>query len=262
MRSAIAVLALSAGFAHAQPADENAARSYVASAFLTGAQPGLLSEDLQLGPKLREALGLSGHLDRDRIYRALIDTTLGERIEVAKAPKALAGPGQAALRVRIGRELQLVVRYDLRAEQISYVGLPAESTVEVAAVKTIAPRPSFATVAPVLFAFDSAALDEAAQAQLEAAAAERLRRALRIHLTGHADIIGAEDYNLHLSEEREHAVRERLIALGVDASRIELVAAGAEPAPGCDDVRPREAYIACLGSERRVDVVLELAPGR
>jgi outer membrane protein OmpA-like peptidoglycan-associated protein len=49
---------------------------------------------------------------------------------------------------------------------------------------------------------------------------------LRVHLDGHADPRGGDDYNRSLSDARMQAVRNALVAGGVDASRIEATAHG------------------------------------
>jgi outer membrane protein OmpA-like peptidoglycan-associated protein len=48
-----------------------------------------------------------------------------------------------------------------------------------------------------------------------------IREDLRIRLEGHTDNNGTDDYNLTLSRNRVNAVKEFLVANGVDASRIE-----------------------------------------
>jgi OOP family OmpA-OmpF porin len=49
---------------------------------------------------------------------------------------------------------------------------------------------------------------------------------LRIEITGHTDSTGTREHNLELSQQRAEAVRERLIAHGVDPSRIQSKGAG------------------------------------
>ena len=60
---------------------------------------------------------------------------------------------------------------------------------------------------------------------------------LTVNVEGHADERGTREYNLALGERRANAVKNYLIALGVDASRIEVISYGKErPAvPGSDE---------------------------
>lgn len=60
---------------------------------------------------------------------------------------------------------------------------------------------------------------------------------LRITVEGHADERGTREYNLALGERRANAVKNYLIALGVDAGRVTTVSYGKErPAvPGSND---------------------------
>lgn len=125
MRSALALLGLASGLAQAQqPVTENAARSYVASAFITGAAPAILSEHVRLAPALRTRLALPETATRDAVYRALIRMTEGRPIVVTRGPKDLAGLERAALTVEAGNDVRLAVQYDLRANDISFIGLP------------------------------------------------------------------------------------------------------------------------------------------
>ena len=81
----------------------------------------------------------------------------------------------------------------------------------------------------VLFAFDSALLDARAQETI-ALWADALGRypELIVLVEGHCDERGSREYNLALGERRAEAVRELLVALGVDGSRIATVSFGKE----------------------------------
>lgn len=119
----LAAMLPASGFAQAEPVTAHAARSYVASAFITGAAPAILSDSVQVGPALRRRLSLPEHASRDAIYRALVALTEGKPIHVASS-KEPAGLGRAALLVEAGSEVRLLVQYDLRANNIAFVGLP------------------------------------------------------------------------------------------------------------------------------------------
>ena len=60
---------------------------------------------------------------------------------------------------------------------------------------------------------------------------------LTVTVEGHADERGTREYNLALGERRANAVRNYLIALGIDAGRIDVISYGKErPAvPGYDE---------------------------
>lgn len=90
------------------------------------------------------------------------------------------------------------------------------------------------TPVSVYFDHDSAALSESTRAQI--ATLTKRATALDVPLAsviGHADRSGPVDYNLSLSLRRADAVRDALIASGLDANRIALSAAG--------ETRPRQA---------------------
>ena len=89
--------------------------------------------------------------------------------------------------------------------------------------------------APVLFAYDSAALNPAQAAICEAVASHLMGRG-GVILEGHADERGSRDYNLTLGERRALAVRAYLIELGVNPSQIQTRSYGEEkPANGNHD---------------------------
>ena len=269
---AIGVAALVSGAAQAQTVTENDARSYVLSAFITGAAPAILSEDVALAPDLRERLGLAAGADRNAIYNALIALTDGKPLKVSGSLKDVgdaitSSVDRPVLEVHAGHE-RLLVQYDLQANNIAYVGLPGTpamaggsanppGALKVAAVQAPPAQPARVALAPVLFPFNLATLGE------DAAAfdLDKLKRAVAIRLTGHADPLGESDYNLDLSRKRAEAVRERLVALGIDAARIDVVAAGAASTPrSCAQAKSRAERIACFAPERRVDVTAELPP--
>lgn len=81
----------------------------------------------------------------------------------------------------------------------------------------------------VFFGFDRYDLSNEAQATLRAQA-EWLREfpAVNVTIEGHADERGTREYNLALGERRANSVKNYLTALGIDASRIEVVSYGKE----------------------------------
>lgn len=71
-----------------------------------------------------------------------------------------------------------------------------------------------------------------------------------IRIEGHTDSVGAAETNLALSEQRALAVRDALVGLGVDASRVTTIGLGEDfPIASNDDAEGR-------ARNRRVDVIL------
>lgn len=81
----------------------------------------------------------------------------------------------------------------------------------------------------VFFAFDQYDLSNEAQATLRAQA-DWLRQfpAVNVTVEGHCDERGTREYNLALGERRANAAKNYLVALGIDASRLETVSYGKE----------------------------------
>ncbi len=89
----------------------------------------------------------------------------------------------------------------------------------------------------VFFAYDRFDLDEDAQATIRAWSEwMRAHRDATVLVEGHADERGTREYNLGLGAKRATAIRDMLIALGVNARRIRTVSYGKErPAVAGDD---------------------------
>lgn len=141
------------------------------------------------------------------------------------------------------------------------------SAVLATACSTAPPKPEPAPPEPApyrplssdsLFAFGKATLDdmsEEGRAQLDALVAGLAERPYdKVHVIGHSDRIGNDKANLDLSTRRANAVRYYLVQRGVPADKITAVGRGSvEPVVECED-QDREALIACLAPNRRVDV--------
>ena len=81
----------------------------------------------------------------------------------------------------------------------------------------------------VYFDFDKFDLQEDARATLEKQAAWLQRNSsVTATIEGHTDERGTRDYNLALGERRANAVRDYLVALGVDADRLKTLSYGKE----------------------------------
>ncbi|MGB6102993.1 MAG: OmpA family protein [Pusillimonas sp.] len=112
----------------------------------------------------------------------------------------------------------------------------------------------------VLFAFGSATLTAAGQAEVEKVAAEiRQRGEGTVTVVGHTDRIGSDAANMTLSQRRAQAVRQVLVDNGIDSARVTARGAGeSQPVVDCPD-GPRSELVACLAPNRRVEL---LAAGR
>jgi len=83
--------------------------------------------------------------------------------------------------------------------------------------------------AVALFDFDKAELKPEGKEQIKKYREEakgEFSRADKIVITGHTDNVGKDDYNNALSLRRAEAVRDYLLGLGVDASKLEIVGKG------------------------------------
>jgi outer membrane protein OmpA-like peptidoglycan-associated protein len=117
-----------------------------------------------------------------------------------------------------------------------------------------------------LFAFNHAELDTILPSGRELLS--RLIRELRdehvrdIIISGYADRLGSPEYNQRLSERRALAIRDYLIANGIEPGIVRTVGHGArDPIVECDAL-PRTALIRCLAPNRRamLAVTLSLQP--
>lgn len=82
---------------------------------------------------------------------------------------------------------------------------------------------------PLLFAYDSSQVS-AKEADKVEQVAEYLQNTMNaaVIIEGHGDERGSHEYNLALGERRALAVREYLITLGIDSSRIQTNSKGEE----------------------------------
>lgn len=81
----------------------------------------------------------------------------------------------------------------------------------------------------VFFAYDKYDLDAEARGALEGQAAWLKKYPTRtISVEGHCDERGTREYNLALGERRANSVKNYLVALGVDGSRVTTISYGKE----------------------------------
>ena len=112
------------------PATEAQARYWIYGAFLTQAEPEILSERVALGPEVEQRLGIVSGGDRAKIYEALMALINGKPLsvrkataeEVAKYSTATSRELKEALFAVEAGDLRLLVQYDLQANTIAFVG--------------------------------------------------------------------------------------------------------------------------------------------
>jgi OOP family OmpA-OmpF porin len=76
----------------------------------------------------------------------------------------------------------------------------------------------------ILFEFDKSVVLKEAFGELESLVNIMVDRPeIKIELQGHMDAVGAESYNTYLSQNRVNAVRDFLVANGIESSRIKCL---------------------------------------
>ena len=140
------------------------------------------------------------------------------------------------------------------------------TTDSAVAQQPAAPMPATAdepVTASVHFDFDRSVLRAEEIPKLdELAATVKSRASDRVDAVGHADQIGTDNYNLHLSEQRAETVRAYLVGKGVDAGSIRTEAKGEREAITGDACKKpgsgkrKGQLIECLQPDRRVQITL------
>jgi peptidoglycan-associated lipoprotein len=89
---------------------------------------------------------------------------------------------------------------------------------------------------PIYFGYDSFDLGASEQSKVDALAKAMKGWPNSVIIAGFTDSRGTDEYNRGLGERRAQAVRSALIAVGVDAARIQTVSFGKEmPADSAED---------------------------
>jgi outer membrane protein OmpA-like peptidoglycan-associated protein len=263
-------LAVAAGALAQTTTTELDARSYVLSAFISGAAHAIISSDVVVAPALRARLGLPASADSRAIYEALFALTEEKQLTVRGASpqeigRTLENGHRAALVGLQTGDARLFFQYDLDRDNIVFVSdgsapaptIAASSPGAAAAGGTPA-KPI--ELAPIRFDFDRATPDPAALEELEREVSARQVdvHAVRYVVRGFADDIGTARYNERLSRERAEALRDYLVAKGADPARIEVMALGsAMPQANCPANLARQALLTCLAPNRRVEVEID-----
>ena len=140
-----ALVALPAAAQAPAKTTEQQARSYVASAMITGAAPAVMSDKVVVSPALRQRLGLAPDANSAAVYKAIMGLTAGKQVqvrraagdEIAQSQAPAAVSDQPIFAVEAG-DVTLLVQYDLARDNISYVGMPGAVAT---AVPVMAPTP-------------------------------------------------------------------------------------------------------------------------
>ena len=116
--------------------------------------------------------------------------------------------------------------------------------------------------ADALFDFDKAVLRPEGKAKLDDVAAKAKQLKIEVILAvGHTDRIGKDAYNQKLSEKRAAAVKEYLVAKGIEANRVYTEGKGEKQPVTGDKCKKMGAesgknkkLVECLQPDRRVDI--------
>jgi outer membrane protein OmpA-like peptidoglycan-associated protein len=255
------------------------ARAYIYGAFLTQASPGILAENVKLGPELEQRLKLAAGADSSKIYEALVALTDGKSLDVRRSTEdEVAGyglvpgldPALPSYTLQAG-EHRFLVQYDLQANAIPFVGeygvrpLATKSSAQVAVARSgefDGKKPPIVTLVwTEAFDYNRAALSPELRAKIDADVVPKLKDFAEIryiNVNGHSDRLGSPTYNQQLSEKRAEAVRAYLVSQGASADKIEVFGFGKTlPVKSCPDARDRKAAIECLAPNRRVQIEVQ-----
>ena len=146
--------------------------------------------------------------------------------------------------------------------------LPASACAPATAAAPAAAAPAATGVKPsgekitvaadALFDFNKAVLRPAGKQKLDELVSKAQAIKLEVILAvGHTDRLGGDAYNQKLSEKRAAAVKEYLVAKGIEANRVYTEGKGEkQPVTGdkCKGNAKTKALIDCLQPDRRVDI--------
>ena len=145
---------------------------------------------------------------------------------------------------------------DLLPKEVCAPKAPAAAGAAVAGPKPAGEKITVA--ADALFDFNKAVLRPEGKAKLDELVSKAKAIKLEVILAvGHTDRIGGDAYNQKLSEKRAAAVKEYLVAKGIEANRVYTEGKGEkQPVTGdkCKGTAKSKALIDCLQPDRRVDI--------
>ena len=148
----------------------------------------------------------------------------------------------------------------------------AEAETPAAAIAPVVgpEKPAFVPVtlqADTLFDFNKSVIRADGKKKLDDEVVGKMKQYPQVEVvlvTGHADRIGSDTYNQKLSQRRADAVKDYLVAQGVEGKRIETAAKGeSEPVVSCDNVKGKVSgknrkLVECLQPNRRVVVEVKV----
>jgi outer membrane protein OmpA-like peptidoglycan-associated protein len=131
----------------------------------------------------------------------------------------------------------------------------AAATAAAAAAKPEAEPVRVYVGADAYFDFNRANLTDNDTRDLDTVAGRMQKdKDLSVHIVGYADQLGAEEYNMFLSQRRADAVRAYLIERGLSPDALSVEARGeTDPIVSCED-RRGTTLIDCLQPNRRVEI--------
>jgi len=145
---------------------------------------------------------------------------------------------------------------DLLPKEVCEPKAPAAAGAAAAGPKPAGEKITVA--ADALFDFNKAVLRPEGKAKLDELVSKAKAIKLEVILAvGHTDRIGGDAYNQKLSEKRAAAVKEYLVAKGIEANRVYTEGKGEkQPVTGdkCKGEKKSKALIDCLQPDRRVDI--------
>ena len=268
-----ALVAEQSAVAQRRAATPQEALSYIYSAFLTQADPGVMSKGVAVGPELQKELALPATADGTKVYDALIAIAGRKPVEVRPAtaqevaeygPRRGFDPNAHPLYTLEVGELKFLLQYDLQRISIPFIGQlgladpdprPVLAKAEAGASK---PAP-LNLMWMAVFDYDSASLTPELRARLDREIVPKVvgMPNVRFIVSGHSDRLGTTDYNRELSEKRAEAVRAYLVEKGIDADRIEVFGYGQTlPVKSCPQAKGT-TLIECLAPNRRVVVEIQ-----
>ena len=275
----VGALTASAVFAQGRGPTAAQARGYIYGAFLTQAAPGIIADNVKLGPELEQRLKVAVGASSEMIYQALVAITDGKQLDVRRSTEdEVAGYGvvpglDPALPTYtlVAGDQRFLVQYDLAANAIPFVGQygirppAARTSAQVTVARSGEFDPKKPTVVTLVwteaFDFNRAALSSDLKAKLNSDVLPKLKDFAEIkyiNVNGHSDLLGKPTYNQQLSEKRASAVRDYLVAQGATADKIEVYGYGKTlPVKSCRDAKGRKEMIECLAPNRRVQIEVQ-----
>ena len=255
------------------------ARAYIYGAFLTQAAPGILAENVKLGPELEQRLKLPAGVGSEKVYEALVKLTDGKQLDVRRSTDdevagygAVPGlnPALPSYTLQAG-EQRFLVQYDLQANAIPFVGeygirplavKPATQQVAARSGEFDPKKPSIVTLVwSEAFDFNRAQLSAEVRAKIDKDVLPKLKDFAEIryiNVNGHSDLLGSSEYNQELSEKRAEVVRDYLVAQGATPEKIEVYGYGKTlPVKSCRDAKGRKELIECHAPNRRVQIEIQ-----